>query len=136
MRHLKKGKKFNRTAAHRRAMFRNMAISFIENGVIKTTLPKAKELRVFVEPLITLAKQDSVAKRRRAFSILGNKQAVGKLFTRIAKLCQERPGGYLSIMKAGIKQGDKSQMAFVSLVDAPDDYKEDISKSNTEKNDK
>ena len=122
MRHLKKGSKLNRTSSHRRAMFRNMAISFIKHAVIKTTLPKAKGLRVFVEPLITMAKVDNVAKRRRAFAILGNDEAVNTLFTKTAKLCSARPGGYLSIMKAGIKTGDKAQMAYVSLVDADESY--------------
>lgn len=122
MRHLNKGRKFNRTSSHRQAMMRNMAISFIRYGTIRTTVPKAKELRSFVEPLITLAKEDNVAKRRRAFSLLGNKEAVGKLFTTTSKICLERPGGYLSILKAGIRTGDKSPLALVRLMDAPDNY--------------
>ena len=122
MRHLKKGRKLNRTSAHRGALMRNLAISFIKYGSIKTTLPKAKEIRMFVEPLITLGKEDTVAKRRRAFALLGNKEAVGKLFDTTSKLSAKRPGGYLRILKAGIRTGDKAPMAFVRLVDAPEDY--------------
>ena len=135
MRHLKKGRKLNRTSSHRKAMMRNMAISFIRYGTIRTTLAKAKELRIFVEPLITLAKEDNPERRRRAFSILGNKEAVGKLFMTTAKICLQRPGGYLRILKAGIKTGDKSTMALVSLMDAPDNYTE-INYSREEPKDK
>lgn len=124
MRHRRKGRKFNRTSSHRKAMMRNMAISVIRYGTIRTTLPKAKELRSFLEPLITLAKIDELAKRRRAFSLLGNKEAVGKLFSTTAKLCMERPGGYLSILKAGIRSGDNSPVALVRLVGVPDGYSE------------
>ncbi|MBE8182949.1 MAG: 50S ribosomal protein L17 [Candidatus Portiera sp.] len=122
MRHRRKGRKFNRTSAHRKAMVRNMAISVIRYGTIRTTLPKAKELRSFVEPLITLAKVDNLAKRRRAFSLLGNKEAVGKLFSTTAQVCMDRPGGYLSILKAGIRAGDNSPLALIRLMGAPDDY--------------
>lgn len=124
MRHRKKGRKFNRTSAHRKALMRNMAISFIRYGTIRTTLPKAKELRSFVEPLITLAKVDNLAKRRRAFSLLGNKDSVGKLFSTTAKICLERPGGYLSVLKAGIRPGDNAPLALIRLVGAPENYAE------------
>lgn len=122
MRHRRKGRKFSRTSAHRKAMMRNMAISVIRYGTIRTTLPKAKELRSFLEPLITLSKVDNVAKRRRAFSLLGNKEAVGKLFSTTAQIFKDRPGGYLSVLKAGIRAGDDATLALVRLVGAPEDY--------------
>ncbi|QKK03227.1 MAG: 50S ribosomal protein L17 [Pseudomonadota bacterium] len=120
MRHRKAGRKLNRTSAHRRAMFRNLAASLFEHEMIKTTLPKAKELRRVAEPLITLAKDDSVAARRLAFDRLRDKRAVGKLFTEIGPRYRERPGGYLRILKCGFRSGDNAPMAWVELVDRPD----------------
>ncbi len=119
MRHRKSGRQLNRNSSHRQAMFRNMSISIIEHELIKTTLPKAKELRRVVEPLITLAKEDSVANRRLAFSRTRSKAAVGKLFDELGPRYQERPGGYLRIIKAGFRTGDKAPMAYVELVDRP-----------------
>ncbi len=119
MRHRYSGRKLNRTSPHRRAMFRNMTASLVEHEVIKTTLPKAKELRSFAEPLITLAKSDSVANRRLAFSRLRSKQVVGKLFTDLGPRYQERPGGYIRILKCGYRTGDSAPMAYVELVDRP-----------------
>ena len=119
MRHQKTGRKLNRDSAHRAAMFRNMVASLIKSELIKTTLPKAKELRRFAEPLITLAKTDSVANRRLAFSRLRDKVAVGKLFVDIAPRYQQRPGGYLRILKCGFRAGDSAPMAYVELVDRP-----------------
>lgn len=120
MRHLKSGKKLNRTSSHRRAMFSNMTASLIEHEVIKTTLPKAKELRRVAEPLITLAKNDSVANRRLAFSRLRSDLAVGKLFAELGPRYQARPGGYLRILKSGFRAGDAAPMAIVELVDRPE----------------
>ena len=120
MRHLKSGKKLNRTSSHRKAMFSNMTASLIEHEVIKTTLPKAKELRRVAEPLITLAKKDSVANRRLAFSRLRNDSAVGKLFAELGPRYQERPGGYMRILKCGFRMGDAAPMAIVELVDRPE----------------
>jgi len=120
MRHLKSGRKLNRTSSHRKAMFTNMAASLIEHEVIKTTLPKAKELRRVAEPLITLAKTDSVANRRLAFSRLRNDAAVGKLFAELGPRYETRPGGYLRILKYGFRAGDKAPMAIVELVDRPE----------------
>ena len=120
MRHLKSGRKLNRTSSHRKAMFSNMTASLIEHEVIKTTLPKAKELRRVAEPLITLAKNDSVANRRLAFSRLRNDSAVGKLFAELGPRYQERPGGYMRILKSGFRAGDAAPMAIVELVDRPD----------------
>jgi large subunit ribosomal protein L17 len=119
MRHRKSGRQLNRNSSHRQAMFRNMSISMIEHEIIKTTLPKAKELRRVVEPLITLAKEDSVANRRLAFSRTRSKEAVGKLFDELGPRYQDRPGGYLRIIKAGFRTGDKAPMAYVELVDRP-----------------
>ncbi len=119
MRHRHSGRKLNRTSAHRRAMFRNMAASLVAHELIKTTLPKAKELRRVAEPLITLAKQDSVANRRLAFNRLRDKAAVGKLFTELGPRYVARPGGYLRILKCGYRTGDKAPMAYVELVDRP-----------------
>ena len=119
MRHQKAGRKFNRTSAHREAMFRNMAASLIKSELIKTTLPKAKELRRVVEPLITLGKVDSVANRRLAFARLRDKEAVGNLFTTLGPRYQARPGGYLRILKCGFRAGDNAPMAYVELVDRP-----------------
>ena len=120
MRHLKSGRKLNRTSSHRKAMFSNMTASLIEHEVIKTTLPKAKELRRVAEPLITLAKNDSVANRRLAFSRLRNDSAVGKLFAELGPRYQERPGGYRRILKSGFRAGDAAPMAIVELVDRPE----------------
>jgi large subunit ribosomal protein L17 len=119
MRHRKSGRKFSRTSAHRKAMFRNMTASLVEHELIKTTLPKAKELRRVAEPLITLAKNDSVANRRLAFSRLRNDAAVAKLFDELGPRYAERPGGYLRILKCGFRAGDNAPMAFVELVGRP-----------------
>ncbi|MCB1844588.1 MAG: 50S ribosomal protein L17 [Halioglobus sp.] len=119
MRHRHSGRQLNRNSAHRKAMFRNMAVSLVEHELIKTTLPKAKELRSYAEPLITLAKNDSVANRRLAFDRTRNKAAVGKLFSELGPRYQERPGGYIRILKAGYRAGDKAPMAYVELVDRP-----------------
>ncbi|WP_101926018.1 MULTISPECIES: 50S ribosomal protein L17 [Luteimonas] len=119
MRHQKAGRKFNRTSAHREAMFRNMAASLIKHELIKTTLPKAKELRRVAEPLITLGKIDSVANRRLAFARLRDAEAVGALFTTLGTRYQGRPGGYLRILKCGFRAGDNAPMAYVELVDRP-----------------
>lgn len=117
MNHRISGRKLNRTSSHRKAMFRNMAVSMIKHELIKTTLPKAKELRRVVEPLITLAKEDSVANRRLAFSRLRDDAAVAKLFVNVAARHKQRPGGYLRILKCGFRPGDKAPMAYVELVD-------------------
>jgi len=132
MRHRKSGRQLNRNSSHRQAMFKNMAVSMIEHEIIKTTVPKAKELRRVVEPLITLAKIDSVANRRLAFSRTRSKAAVGKLFDELGPRYQERPGGYLRIIKAGFRTGDKAPMAYVELVDRPiveDEDEEEIEES-------
>jgi large subunit ribosomal protein L17 len=121
MRHRKSGRKLNRNSSHRKALKKNLAIAFIERELIKTTVPKAKELRGFIEPLITLAKVDSVANRRRAFSKLRLDSAVDKLFTKIAVQSKDRPGGYLRIIKAGFRPGDKADMAYVEWVDRSTD---------------
>ncbi|MCZ6470984.1 MAG: 50S ribosomal protein L17 [Gammaproteobacteria bacterium] len=120
MRHRNSGRQLNRNSSHRKAMFRNMAVSLFDHEVIKTTLPKAKELRRVAEPLITLAKQDSVANRRVAFSRIRDKAAVGKLFADLGPRYKERPGGYLRILKCGFRTGDKAPMAYVELVDRPE----------------
>lgn len=119
MRHRESGRKLNRNSSHRKAMFRNMAISLIEHEMIKTTLPKAKELRRIAEPLITMAKIDNVAKRRLAFSRLRDRNIVTKLFNELGPRYKERPGGYLRILKCGFRSGDKAAMAIVELVDRP-----------------
>ena len=119
MRHRHTGRQLNRNASHRKAMFRNMAVSLVEHELIKTTLPKAKELRRYAEPLITLAKSDSVANRRLACSRTRSKEAVGKLFTTLGPRYQDRPGGYIRIMKCGFRSGDAAPMAYVELVDRP-----------------
>lgn len=119
MRHRKSGRKLNRNSSHRTAMFRNMTSSLIEHEAIKTTLPKAKELRRVAEPLITMAKEDTVSKRRLAFSRLRDKAAVGKLFAELGPRYKARPGGYLRILKCGFRPGDNAPMAFVELVDRP-----------------
>jgi large subunit ribosomal protein L17 len=119
MRHLKSGRKLNRTSSHRKAMFRNMAASLIEHEQIKTTLPKAKELRKVAEPLITLGKTPTVANRRLAFARLRNRSVVSKLFDDLGVRFKDRPGGYLRILKCGLRTGDKAPMAYVQLVDGP-----------------
>lgn len=119
MRHKLTGRQLGRNASHRKAMFRNMVTSLVEHELIKTTLPKAKELRRFAEPLITLAKVDSVANRRLAFARLNNKEAVGKLFSQLGPRYNVRPGGYVRILKCGFRSGDKAPMAYVELVDRP-----------------
>jgi large subunit ribosomal protein L17 len=119
MRHMKSGRKFNRTSSHREAMFKNMASSLFKHELIRTTLPKAKELRRVAEPLITVAKTDGVANRRLAFSRLRDKEAVGKLFVELGPRYQERPGGYLRILKCGFRPGDNAPMAYVELVGRP-----------------
>ena len=120
MRHRKSGRQLNKNSSHRKALFQNMANSLFEHEIIKTTLPKAKELRRVAEPLITLAKEDSVAKRRLAFDRMRDKAMVGKLFTELAPRYKDRPGGYLRIMKCGFRPGDAAPMAYVELVDRPE----------------
>ena len=119
MRNRHSGRQLNRNSSHRKAMFRNMTVSLVEHELIKTTVAKAKELRGYAEPLITLAKNDSVANRRLAFDRTRSKEAVGKLFTELGPRYQERPGGYIRILKCGYRAGDKAPMAFVELVDRP-----------------
>ena len=119
MRHRKSGRQLNRNSSHRKAMFRNMAVSLMQHEIIKTTLPKAKELRRVAEPLITMAKSDSVAKRRLAFSRLRDRSIVTKLFNVLGPRYKERPGGYLRILKCGFRPGDKAPMAIVELMDRP-----------------
>ena len=119
MRHRKSGRKLGRNSSHRKAMFRNMATSLVRHEMIKTTVPKAKELRRVVEPLITLAKTDGVANRRLAFDRLRDKEAVGKLFSDLGPRFKDRPGGYLRILKTGPRPGDAAPMAIVQLVDGP-----------------
>lgn len=117
MRHRKAHRKFSRTSSHRQAMFKNMAASLINEEVIKTTLLKAKELRKVIEPLITMAKEDSVAKRRLAFARLRDKEAVSKLFNDLGPRFKQRPGGYTRVLKCGYREGDATPMAYVSLVE-------------------
>ena len=117
MRHKKIGRRLGRDSSHRKAMFRNMAVSLIEHESISTTLPKAKELRRTLEPLITLAKEDNVSKRRLAFNKIRNKAAVGKLFNEIGPRFKDRPGGYLRILKKGRRPGDSAPMALIELAD-------------------
>ena len=117
MNHRIKGRKLNRNSAHRKALMRNLSLALIEHGSIKTTLPKAKELRPFVEKLITLAKIDSLANRRLAFSILGNSSLVDKLFKELGVSSLNRNGGYTRIMKFGFRTGDKAPMAIIEMVD-------------------
>jgi large subunit ribosomal protein L17 len=134
MRHRKSGRQLNRNSAHRTAMFRNMTSSLIEHEIIKTTLPKAKELRRHAEPLITLAKEDSVANRRLAFARTRSKDAVGKLFSELGPRYSERPGGYTRILKCGFRAGDAAPMAWVELVDRPipDDIDDDLEDDDDE----
>ena len=127
MRHRKSGRQLNRNSSHRQAMFRNMAVSLLEHEVIKTTLPKAKELRRVVEPLITLAKSDSVANRRLAFARTRDKAVVGKLFTDLGKRYEDRPGGYTRILKCGFRAGDNAPMCYIELVNRPEVEQEEES---------
>ncbi len=117
MRHRKSGRQLNRNSSHRKAMFRNMAASLVEHESIKTTVPKAKELRRVIEPMITNAKQDNVAKRRQAFDRLRDKAAVGKLFSVIGPRFANRPGGYTRILKCGMRPGDNAPMAIIEFVE-------------------
>jgi large subunit ribosomal protein L17 len=119
MRHRKSGRQLNRNSSHRQAMFKNMAGSLVKHELIKTTLPKAKELRRVIEPLITLSKQDSVANRRLAMARTGDKEVVGKLFNELGPRYEARPGGYIRILKCGFRTGDNAPMAYVELVDRP-----------------
>lgn len=119
MRHRNSGRSFSRTSSHRKAMFSNMCCSLIEHELIKTTLPKAKDLRRYIEPLITVSKADSVATRRQAFNILRSKSAVGKLFTDLGPRFAKRPGGYIRIIKCGYREGDNAPMAIIELLDRP-----------------
>lgn len=123
MRHRKTGRKLHITSSHRKALFSNMANSLFKHELIKTTLPKAKELRGFAEPLITLSKEDSVAKRRLAFARLHDREMVTKLFNELGPRYKNRPGGYLRIMKCGFRAGDDAPMAYVELVDRPEKVK-------------
>ncbi len=125
MRHKYSGRKFNRTSSHRAAMFKNMMASLIEHEEIKTTVPKAKELRGFVERLITISKIDTVAKRRIVFSRIRSKEAVAKLFNELGPRFKERPGGYLRVLKCGYRAGDKAPMAIVQLVDKKEEVIEE-----------
>ena len=120
MRHRKSGRSLGRKSSHRKAMYKNMAVSLIVHETIRTTLPKAKELRRVVEPLITLAKTDGVARRRLAFDRLRDKQSVGKLFNELGPRFKDRPGGYLRILKIGYRAGDSAPMALVQLLDQPE----------------
>ena len=119
MRHRKSGRKFNMNSSHRKALFSNMVGSLIKHELIKTTLPKAKELRSYAEPIITLSKEDSVAKRRLAFAKLRDRSVVTKLFNELGPRYKDRQGGYLRIMKCGFRSGDSAPMAYVELVDRP-----------------
>ncbi|ALO43641.1 50S ribosomal protein L17 [Pseudoalteromonas sp. SS15] len=119
MRHRKSGRQLNRNSSHRKAMFSNMAGSLVKHEIIKTTLPKAKELRRVIEPLITLAKTDSVANRRLAFARTRDKEVVGKLFSELGPRFSERPGGYTRILKCGFRAGDNAPMAYIELLDRP-----------------
>lgn len=120
MRHRKSGRKFNMNSSHRKTLFSNMASSLFKHELIRTTLPKAKELRSFAEPLITLSKEDNVAKRRLAFARLRDREVVTKLFNELGPRYKNRAGGYLRIMKCGFKTGDNAPMAYVELVDRPE----------------
>lgn len=131
MRHRHSGRQLNRNSSHRTAMFRNMTASLVEHEIIKTTLIKAKELRTVAEPLITLAKKDSVANRRLAFSRTRNKATVGKLFDELGPRYQDRPGGYIRILKCGERSGDKAPMAYVELVDRPQSGEESYGEAET-----
>jgi large subunit ribosomal protein L17 len=127
MRHRKSGRQLNRNSSHRKAMFRNMAVSLLNHEAIRTTLPKAKELRRVAEPLITMARSDTVHKRRLAFSRLRDRDTVTKLFNELGPRYADRPGGYLRILKMGYRTGDKAPMAYVELVDRPENAGEEAS---------
>ena len=126
MRHRKSGRQLNRNSSHRQAMFRNMTCSLLRHELIKTTLPKAKELRRVAEPIITMGKTDNVARRRVAFSRLRDAEVVGKLFSELGVRYQDRPGGYLRILKCGYRVGDKAPMAYVELLDRPEPVQEAV----------
>ncbi len=126
MRHRKSGRQLNRNSSHRKAMFRNMTCSLLRHELIKTTLPKAKELRRVAEPIITMGKVDSVARRRLAFSRLRDEEVVGKLFNELGSRYQQRAGGYLRILKCGHRPGDKAPMAYVELLDRPEPDEEAV----------
>ena len=129
MRHRHSGRQLNRNSSHRKAMFKNMAVSLLRHEIIRTTLPKAKELRRVVEPLITRGKTDSVANRRIIFARIRDNEITAKLFTEIGPRYQERPGGYIRILKCGFRTGDRAPMAYVELVDRPiieDEDEDDI----------
>lgn len=126
MRHRHSGRTFGRTSSHRKAMFSNMCNSLIEHEMIKTTLPKAKELRKYIEPLVTKSKSDSVASRRYVFDRLRSKSSVGKLFTEIGPRYQERPGGYVRVLKCGFRHGDNAPMAIIEFVDRPEALEDDL----------
>ncbi|MEW8042692.1 MAG: 50S ribosomal protein L17 [gamma proteobacterium symbiont of Phacoides pectinatus] len=132
MRHRKSGRKLNRNSAHRKAMFRNMTCALLRHELIKTTLPKAKELRKVAEPIITIGKSDSVAKRRLAFSRLRDDEVVAKLFNELGPRYTDRPGGYMRILKCGYRPGDKAPMAYVELVDCPEPVEEEMLKAEAE----
>ena len=129
MRHRKSGRKLNRNSSHRHAMFRNMAASLFRHELIRTTLPKAKELRRVAEPLITLAKEDSVANRRLAFARIRDREMVTKLFNELGPRYRSRPGGYLRILKCGFRPGDNAPMAYVELMDRPLPVEEEASEA-------
>lgn len=127
MRHRKSGRRLGRNSSHRKAMYRNMTVSLLRHEIIKTTLEKAKELRRVVEPLITLAKVDEPSKRRLAFDRIRDRDIVGKLFDELGARYRERPGGYVRILKCGLRVGDKAAMAIIELVDRPEiDDDEDL----------
>ena len=128
MRHKKSGRKFNRNSSHRKALFKNLAIALIERDIIKTTLPKAKELRKFIEPLITIGKTDTVANRRLVFRKIRSDSAVAKLFTEVSVNAKDRNGGYTRIIKAGFRPGDKADMAYIEFVDRNIEGSEESSK--------
>lgn len=132
MRHRKSGRKLNRNSAHRKAMFRNMTCALLRHELIKTTLPKAKELRKVAEPIITIGKSDSVAKRRLAFSRLRDDEVVAKLFNELGPRYTDRPGGYMRILKCGYRPGDKAPMTYVELVDRPEPVEEEMLKAEAE----
>tara|TARA_B100000949_G_C13948376_1_gene311813 strand:+ start:102 stop:482 length:381 start_codon:yes stop_codon:yes gene_type:complete len=119
MRHRNSGRKLGRTSSHRKAMYKNMSVSLVQHELIKTTLAKAKELRRYIEPLITVSKKDSVAARRHVFNHLRSDAAVGKLFKELGPRYEQRPGGYLRIIKCGFRDGDNAPMAYVELVERP-----------------
>ena len=132
MRHRKSGRQLNRNSSHRQAMFRNMASSLVRHELIKTTVPKAKELRRVIEPSITLAKTDSVANRRLAFARTRDKEVVGLLFNELGPRYAERPGGYTRIMKCGFRKGDNAPMAYIELVDRPEVEEVEIEEAEEE----